>query len=79
MIATKDEKKAEQRYFRVIVTYSDSETFGNRVFKDRAKAELWATRQEKSPVVKKAVIESFVRQQYGGRRVFKPRNHNGRK
>jgi hypothetical protein len=58
----------EHHYWRVIVTYSDNETSGNRVFKDRAKAEEWAARQEKSPTVKKAVLEPFVRQQYGGRR-----------
>jgi hypothetical protein len=59
----------EHHYWRVIVTYSDNETSGNRVFKDRAKAETFAVRQKKSPVVKKTVIEPFVRQQYGGRRV----------
>ena len=56
--------KAEHHYFRVVITYSDGETSGNRVFKDRAKAETFAVRQEKSPVVKKAVLEPFVRQQY---------------
>ncbi len=61
--------KAEHHYFRVVITYSDGETSGNRVFKDREKAEEWAARQEKSPVVKKAVLEPFVRQQYGGRGV----------
>jgi hypothetical protein len=61
----------EHHYWRVIVTYSDNETSGNRVFKDREKAEEWAARQKKSPVVKKTVIEPFVRQQYGGRRVSK--------
>jgi hypothetical protein len=55
----------------VIVTYSDNETSGNRVFKDREKAEEWAARQEKSGVVKKAVLEPFVRQQYARRRVSK--------
>ena len=67
----KDKRKAqrEYRYFRVIITYSDGETSGNRVFKDREKAEEWAARQKKSPVVKKAMIEPFVRQQYAGRRV----------
>jgi hypothetical protein len=52
----------EHHYFRVVITYSDGETSGNRVFKDRAKAEKWAARQKKSPVVKKTVIEPFVRQ-----------------
>jgi hypothetical protein len=59
--------KAEHHYFRVVITYNDGETSGNRVFKDRAKAELWATRQEKSGVVKKAAVQPFVRQQYRGR------------
>jgi hypothetical protein len=63
--------KREIQYWRVIVTYSDNETSGNRVFKDRAKAERFAARQKKSGVVKKAVLEPFVRQQYGGRRVSK--------
>jgi hypothetical protein len=61
--------KSEHRYFRVIVTYSDGETSGNRAFKDREKAEEWAARQKKSGVVKKAVLEPFVRQQYRKRRV----------
>jgi len=56
--------KAEHHYFRVVIAYSDGETSGNRVFKDRAKAEKWAARQEKSGVVKKAVVQGFVRQQY---------------
>ena len=58
----KDKKKVEYHYWRVIVTYSDNETSGNRVFKDRAKAEEFAARQKKSPVVKKAVLEPFIRQ-----------------
>jgi len=53
--------KAEHHYFRVVITYSDGEASGNRVFKDRAKAEKWATRQQESPVVKKAKIEEFTR------------------
>ena len=69
MTATKDKNEAEYHYWRVIVTYNDGETSGNRVFKDREKAEEWAAQQEKSPVVKKAVLDPFVRQQYGGRRV----------
>jgi len=67
-----DKKKVEHHYWRVIITYSDGETSGNRVFKDRAKAERWAERQEKSPVVKKAVLGPFIRQQNAGRRVRKP-------
>jgi hypothetical protein len=66
----------EHHYWRVIVTYSDGETSGNRVFKDREKAEEWAARQEKSGVVKKAVLEPFVRQQYVGRRV--PKNFDAK-
>jgi hypothetical protein len=48
-------------YWRVVVVYSDGETSGNRVFRDPAKAERWAKRQEKSPTVKKCRIESFAR------------------
>jgi len=71
MSSNKDENKIEHHYWRVIVTYYDNETSGNRVFKDRAKAEKWAERQRKSRVVKEAVLEPFVRKQYGGRRVSK--------
>jgi hypothetical protein len=55
----KSGRKAEREhhYFRVVITYSDGETSGNRVFKDRAKAERWAARQEKSGVVKKVSVE----------------------
>ncbi len=67
-MTTAKDKKAEHHYFRVTVTYSDGETSGNRVFKDRGKAETFAARQKKSPVVKKAVIESLVRQQYQRRK-----------
>jgi hypothetical protein len=63
--------KREIHYWRVIVTYSDNEASGKRVFKDRAKVERFAVRQERSGVVKKAVLEPFVRQQYAGRRVSK--------
>jgi hypothetical protein len=59
-------KKAarELRYWRVVIVYTDNETSGNRVFKDRGKAEQWAARQEKSPVVRKVSIKKFVRQLY---------------
>jgi len=42
----------ERHYWRVIVLYSDGETSGNRVCKDRAKAETFAARQKKSPAIK---------------------------
>ena len=60
-MTTAKDKKAEHHYWRVIVTYSDGETSGNRVFKNREKAEEWAARQEKSPVVKRVKIEEFKR------------------
>jgi hypothetical protein len=56
----KKKAKREIQYFRVIITYSDGETSGNRIFKDRAKAEKWAERQRKSSVVKKVTVESFT-------------------
>ncbi len=67
--ADNEKRKQEHHYWRVIVTYNDGETSGNRVFKDREKAEEWAARQEKSPVVKKAVIEPFMRDAYAASRV----------
>jgi hypothetical protein len=76
MSTTKDKKKSEHHYWRLIVTYSDGETSGNRVFKDRARAERFAARQQKSPVVKKTVIEPFMRVAYaasGGHRGTKRR------
>jgi hypothetical protein len=61
----------EHHYFRVVITYSDGETSGNRVFKDRAKAEWWAARQKKSAVVKEVRLEPFVSRPYERRRVSK--------
>jgi hypothetical protein len=61
--------KAEHHYFRVVITYSDGETSGNRVFKNHEKAEEWAVRQKKSPVVKKAVIEPFMQDAYAASKV----------
>ena len=54
----------EHHYWRVLIVFSDNETSGNRIFKDRDKAEQWATRQKKSPVVKKVLIEPVVNQPY---------------
>jgi hypothetical protein len=48
----------------VVITYSDGKTSGNRVFKDRAKAERYAERQKQSGVVKKVALEPFVRDAY---------------
>jgi predicted RNA-binding protein with PIN domain len=42
-------------HFRVTVTYTDNEQSA-KVFTDREKAEKFAARQEKSPVVKSAQI-----------------------
>jgi hypothetical protein len=64
----KKKAKREHHYLRVVITYSDGETSGNRVFKDRAKAETWAERQRKSGVVKRVAIESFARQPHRRRK-----------
>ena len=66
MTKNKNHKQAprEHHYWRVIVTYSDGETSGNRVFKDREKADKWAERQRRSGVVKKVAVESVVRHPY---------------
>jgi hypothetical protein len=45
----KGKKNAEHHYWRVIVTYSDNETSGNRVFKDREKAEEWLPGKRSHP------------------------------
>ena len=69
----KSDQKAEREhnYFRVVITYSDGETSGHHVFKDRAKAERWAARQKKSLVVKDARLEPFVRNVYATSKVRK--------
>jgi hypothetical protein len=59
----------EYHYFRVVVTYSDGETSGHRVFKERKKAEKWAERQKKSATVKKVTLQPFVRDAYDATRV----------
>ena len=56
-------KKYQKEYFRVTIPYTDGE-FSGRVFKERAKAEKYALRQRKSPVVKNTKIEPFTRNQY---------------
>lgn len=56
--------KRKHQYWRVVIVYSDNETSGNRVFKDCIKAEEWAARQKKSPVVKKVSISKFFREPY---------------
>lgn len=67
----KNNNKAQRHfpYFRVVVTYVDGETSGHKVFKDRARAEWWAERQQRSGVVKKVTIERFVRDAYAAPRV----------
>jgi len=67
-------KPAPGHYWRVIVTYSDNETSVSRTFKERDKVERYAARQKKSPVVKKALIEHLVRQQFRTRPAFRRSN-----
>lgn len=62
----------KRRYFRVVVTYTNGETSGHRVFKDRAHAEKYAARLN-TPVVTKVTVEEFVSQPQVGRRVYKKR------
>jgi hypothetical protein len=59
-----EKAKQEYRYWRISITYSDDEISGHRVFKDREKAEQYAARQGKSPVVKKIKIEAFTRDRH---------------
>jgi hypothetical protein len=46
----------KHKHWRVTLTYNDNEIFG-RVFIDRDRAESYAARQKKSPLVKNARIE----------------------
>lgn len=62
----------KHRYFRVVVTYTNGETSGHRVFKDRAKAEKYAARLN-TPVVTKVAVEEFVSESQVSRRVYKKR------
>ena len=64
MVKNSKNEKREHHYFRVLVTYTDGETSGNRVFKDREKAGKWAERQRRSKVVKKVIVEPFTKQGY---------------
>jgi hypothetical protein len=48
--------KRKQTYWRVIINYGDKEEFG-RVYSNREKAEKFAARQKRSPVVKSTRIE----------------------
>ena len=68
MSKNKNKPQRHFPYFRVVVTYTDGKTSGHKVFKDRAKAEWWAERQERSGVVKKVSVEPFVRDAYAAPR-----------
>lgn len=56
-------KKYQREYFRVTITYTDNEISG-RVFKVRESAEKFATRQKKSPAVKKTKVEAFIKDRH---------------
>jgi hypothetical protein len=66
----------QHQYFRVVIAYSDGETSGNRVFKDKSKAEEFAAGQKKSLTVKSARLEPFVRDAYAATkmRIGKPQS-----
>ena len=50
-----EDRRRKYEHWLVTLTYSDGETFG-RVYIDRKKANKFAERQKKSPLVKKARI-----------------------
>ena len=60
----KRKAQREHHYIRVVIIYTDGETSGNRIFKDKIKAEKYAARQKKSPTVKSATLKPFVRDAY---------------
>jgi len=47
----KEDKRRKHRHYRVTVLYRDGEKF-ERVYADRVKADKFAERQGKSPIVK---------------------------
>jgi hypothetical protein len=53
----------QKQYFRLTITYSDGETSG-RIFSNHEKAEKYAARQKRSPVVKKTKVEAFTKDRY---------------
>jgi hypothetical protein len=50
------DKRRKHHHWQVTVVYSDGEKFA-RVYIDRGKAERFAARQKKSPVVKSARVQ----------------------
>jgi hypothetical protein len=71
----KKKARREHHYIRVVITYTDGETSGNRIFKDKIKAEQWAARQKKSLTVKSATLKPFVRDAYAATKVRKGRGN----
>jgi hypothetical protein len=49
------DKRRKHRHFLVTVFYEDGERFG-RVYTDKEKADRFAARQKKSPIVKSARV-----------------------
>ncbi len=52
------DKRRKHRHWRVTVSYADGEKFA-RVYIDRERAEKFAERQKKSPVVKSTRIHQL--------------------
>jgi hypothetical protein len=76
---TRRKAQRPHQYFRVVITYTDGETSANKVFKDKTKAEKWASRQRKSLTVKSATLKPFVRDTYAASKARtgpKPRAHS---
>jgi len=74
----KKKAQREYQYIRVVITYTDGETSGNRIFKDETKVKEWAERQNRSVAVKKVSLERFVRDAYAATKVRvgpKPKAH----
>ncbi len=51
-------QRRKHSHWRVIISYSDKEMFG-RVYTDRERAEKFAERQARSPVVKSTRVEQI--------------------
>ena len=54
----KHDKRRKHHHWQVVITYPDGESFG-RVYIDQEKAQKFATRQRKSPLVKSARVSQL--------------------
>lgn len=54
----KKDRRRRHSHWRVTVSYEDRQTFG-RVYTDRERAEKFAARQKRSPIVRSTRVEQI--------------------